>query len=123
MNDTILSGRRCQISAFPGSTRTLAAVTQDPALLHDPEQAENAESEAADLIVRAVVRGRVDDTNHPSVRRRRLVEHAVRLARNDAQNIKSVAELSQESSASIRTLRRGFPQIPQMDADRLPDPR
>ncbi len=87
---------------------TLAAVIQDPALLHDPEQAENAESEAADLIVRAVVKGCLDDEHHRSVRRRRLVEHAVRLARDNAQDIQSVANLSQESGASIRTLRRGF---------------
>ncbi len=87
---------------------TLAAVTQDPSLLHDPEQAENAASEAADLIVRAVVKGCLDDEHHRSVRRRRLVEHAVRLARDNAQHIQSVTNLSQESGASIRTLRRGF---------------
>jgi len=87
---------------------TLATVTQDPSLLHDPEQAENAASEAADLIVRAVVKGCLDDEHHRSVRRRRLVEHAVRLARDNAQHIQSVTNLSQESGASIRTLRRGF---------------
>jgi len=87
---------------------TLAAVTQDPALLHDPEQAENAESEAADLIVHAVVKGCLDDEHHRSVRRRRLVERAVHLARNNAKHIQSAADLSQESGASPRTLRRGF---------------
>jgi AraC family ethanolamine operon transcriptional activator len=36
------------------------------------------------------------------------VEHAVRLARDNAKHIQSVTNLSQESGASIRTLRRGF---------------
>jgi AraC family ethanolamine operon transcriptional activator len=86
----------------------LAAVVQDPTLLHDPERVENTELEVSDLIVRALNTGRIDHEHHGRLRRRRLVEHAVRLARNNAQDIQSVADLSQESGASTRTLRRGF---------------
>ncbi len=87
---------------------TLAAVIQDPAILRNPQQIERAEIEVSDLIVRALVTGRIDHEHHRSIRRRRLVEQAVRLARDNAQHIQSVADLSQESGASIRTLRRGF---------------
>ena len=87
---------------------TLAAVIQDPALLRNSQQIERAEIEVSDLIVRALVTGRIDHEHHRSIRRRRLVEQAVRLARDNAQHIQSVADLSQESGASIRTLRRGF---------------
>ena len=88
--------------------RTLAALTQNPALRLDPGDATNAEVEASDLIVRALVTGRADAGHYRSVRRRRLVERAVRLARDNAQDIHSVAELSQKSGASHQTLRRGF---------------
>ena len=87
---------------------TLAAVIQDPAILRNPQQIERAEIEVSDLIVRALVTGRIDHEHHRSIRRRRLVEQAVRLARDNAQHIQSVTDLSQESGASIRTLRRGF---------------
>ena len=87
---------------------SLAAVVENPAILHDRERTKIAESEINDLIVRAVVTSRCDHGRHRSVRRRRLVEHAVRLARDNAQDMNSVADLSRESGASPRTLRRGF---------------
>ncbi len=102
----------CQESTLANLRRwilgTLAAVIQDPALLNDSEHVEQAEIKVSDLIVRALFTGHIDHEHHRSVRRRRLVEHAVRLARDNAQDIQSVANLSQESGASIRTLRRGF---------------
>ena len=88
--------------------RSLAAVVENPAILHDREHTEDAEIEVSDLIVRALVTGRNDHEHHRSIRRRHLVEQAVRLARDNAQDIRSVAELSEESGASERTLRRGF---------------
>jgi len=88
--------------------RSLAAVVENPALLHNHELTENAEIEVSDLIIRALTTGRIDPEHHRSARPRRLVDHAVRLAHDNARDIKSVADLSQESGASIRTLRRGF---------------
>ena len=88
--------------------RSLDAVVEHPVLLDDFEQVERSRIEVSDLLVRAMVPGHCEHHHHRSVRRRRLVEHAIRLARDDAQNVLSVAELSRESGASIRTLRRGF---------------
>jgi len=62
----------------------LAVVVQDPTLLHDPERVENTELEVSDLIVRALITGRIDHEHHRRLRRRRLVEHAVCLARDNA---------------------------------------
>ena len=87
---------------------TLAAVVEAPGLLDDLDHTRNAASEIGDLIVRALFTARCEHGHHRSSRRRRLVEHAVHLAHDNAQGISSVAELSHESGASIRTLRRGF---------------
>jgi len=88
--------------------RSLAAVVEDSALLKDSEKTESAEIEVSDLIVRALITGRVDLGRSHVKRHRRLVDHAIRLAHDNARDIKSVADLSRESGASIRTLRRGF---------------
>ncbi len=87
---------------------TLASVVEDPVLFDDLAHTKNAASEISDLIVRAIFTASCEHGQHRSTRQRRLVEHAMRLARDNAQGIHSVAELSKESGASVRTLRRGF---------------
>ncbi len=87
---------------------TLAAVVENPALLDDLERTKIANLEISDLIVRTLVTARCEHGHHRSSRRRKLVEHAIHLAHDNAQGISSVAELSRESGASVRTLRRGF---------------
>ncbi len=89
-------------------SNTLAAVVENPARLDDLERSEEANVEISDLIVRALVTSSCEHGHHRSTRQRRLVEHAILLAHGDAQAIRSVADLSRESGASVRTLRRGF---------------
>jgi AraC-like DNA-binding protein len=86
----------------------LAEVEKDPPLLNDRDYSGRAAIKLSDLIVRGVATAHCEHGRHRKSRQRRLVEHAIDLAHENAQEIHSVAELSKESGASIRTLRRGF---------------
>ncbi|RLE27207.1 MAG: hypothetical protein DRJ61_17670 [Acidobacteria bacterium] len=86
----------------------LTEVEKDPPLLNDRDYSGRAAIKLSDLIVRALVTASCEHGHHRKSRQRRLVEHAICLAHGDAQAIHSVAELSKESGASVRTLRRGF---------------
>ena len=89
-------------------SNTLAAAAEDPALFDDREYTRKANVEISDLIARAVITALCEHRHHRKSRQRRLVEHAICLAHDYAQGIHTVAELSKESGASVRTLRRGF---------------
>jgi len=65
------------------------------------------EQRACDFLIRGLAPGFRSDPR-PGRGRRRLIDLAVRLARDRAHEIPSVKELCKESGASERTLRRGF---------------
>jgi AraC family ethanolamine operon transcriptional activator len=87
---------------------TLAACADQPLLLSEPERARAITRQANLLVVQSIAPNLEAGTRQPATRPRRLVEHAVHLARYHAHEMKSVRDLSRESGASERTLRRGF---------------
>jgi AraC family ethanolamine operon transcriptional activator len=69
---------------------------------------EAIERQACDLIIQGLAPGIESDREPRQSRRQRLVETAVRIARERSHEIPSVKDLCRESGASERTLRRGF---------------
>jgi len=86
----------------------LAAISQDTSALTDPGIVRANENLACDLITRCFTSTLTSHRRVRSTRNRRLVEDAVRLARNHAHDLTSVDDLCRKSGASQRTLRRGF---------------
>ena len=66
------------------------------------------EQNASDLLIQVLAAGGIPDRRPPQSRQQRLVEAAIRIARERAHEIHSVKDLCGESGASERTLRRGF---------------
>jgi AraC-like DNA-binding protein len=69
---------------------------------------EAVEQNASDLFIQGLAAGGMPDRRPPQSRQQRLVEAAIRIARERAHEIHSVKDLCGESGASERTLRRGF---------------
>ena len=63
---------------------------------------------ASDLLVQGLAGCRIPDRRPPQRRQQRLIEAAIRIARERAHEIHSVKDLCGVSGASERTLRRGF---------------
>jgi AraC-like DNA-binding protein len=66
------------------------------------------EQNASDLLVQGLAAGGIPDRRPPQRRQQRLIEAAIRIARERAHEIHSVKDLCGVSGASERTLRRGF---------------
>jgi AraC-like DNA-binding protein len=66
------------------------------------------EQNASDLLIQGLADGGIPDRRPPKSRQQRLVDAAIRIARERAHEIHSVKDLCRESGASERTLRRGF---------------
>lgn len=86
----------------------LHSVMADPESIRRPEALQRLKNEGAGLLVDCLRVSLSGSTPSRSTRRRRLVEEAVEIARNDGRRVHTVAELSRLSGASERTLRRGF---------------
>jgi len=66
------------------------------------------EQNASDLLIQSIAAGGIPDRRTPQGRQQRLIETAIRIARERANEIHLVKDLCRESGASERTLRRGF---------------
>ena len=86
----------------------LQSVVANPESIRRPAALQTLKNDGAGLLVDCLRMSRLGSTYSRSTRRRRLVEEAVKIARNDARRVHTVAELSRLSGASERTLRRGF---------------
>ena len=86
----------------------LPSALDEIGLAHNPSVLRNLEVEGSDLLARCLSASSSSPVRGRTTRRRRLVEEAVRLARDHARDVQTVAELSELSGASERTLRRAF---------------
>ena len=66
------------------------------------------EQNASDLLVQSLAAGGIPDRRPPQRRQQRLIDAAIRIARERAHEILSVKDLCAETGISERTLRRGF---------------
>ena len=86
----------------------LTSVFDEPRLLDRTPIVGQMKSTAADRLAHCLWPGLENDRSPARIQRRRGVENAIRLARQQARSITSVVQLSRLSGVSERTLRRGF---------------
>jgi AraC family ethanolamine operon transcriptional activator len=117
------AGRRCGIPVSERALKGLEITNSEPEIVRGLRQMVTGalsllvdgqslpvvfERRACDLLVRGLSPGLRSGHRPRRGRHRRLVDTAIRLARERASVIHSVKDLCRESGASERTLRRGF---------------